>query len=59
MTYLADAHLPLLEELELHDSMLGIQSMAALSKGSWLQLRILILSRNSISAAATHYLAEA
>ncbi len=59
MTYLADAHMPLLEELELHDSRLGIKSMVALSKGSWLQLRTLILSRNSISAAGIHYLAEA
>ena len=59
MTYLADAHLPLLEELELHDSKLGIQSMAALSKGSWLQLRTLILSGNRIRAPGIQYLAEA
>ena len=59
MTYLADAHLPLLEELELHDSKLGIQSMAALSRGSWLQLRTLILSGNRIRAAGIQYLAEA
>ena len=59
MTYLADAHLPLVEELELHDSKLGIQSMAALSKGSWLQLKTLVLSCNGIPAAGTQYLAEA
>ena len=34
MTYLADAHLRLSKELELHDSKLGTQSMAALIKGS-------------------------
>ncbi len=59
MTYLADAHLPLLEELELSNSKLDSQSMAALSEGSWLQLKTLSLAGNSIHAPGIRYLAEA
>ncbi len=59
MTYLADAHLPLLEELELYDCKLNIQSMAALSRGSWLQLKTLTLASNRIHALGVEYLAGA
>jgi len=59
MTYLADAHLPLLEELELYDSKLNIQPMAALSRGSWLQLKTLTLASNRIHARGVQYLAGA
>ena len=59
MTYLADAHLPLLEELELYGNKLDVQSMAALSKGCWLQLKTLTLAGNIISAPGIRYLAGA
>ncbi len=59
MVYLADAHLPLLEKLELHGSKLDTQSMAALSKGSWLQLKSLTLTGNRIYIPGIQYLAGA
>ena len=59
MTYLADAHLPLLEELELYDSKLNTQSMAALSRGSWLQLKTLTLASNRMHARGVQYLVGA
>ncbi len=59
MKYLADAHLPLLEELELHGSKLDMQSMAALSKGSWLQLKSLTLAGNRLYVPGIQYLAGA
>ena len=57
MMYLADAHLPLLEELELRNSKLDAQSMAALSRGSWLQLKTLTLADNLIHTPGMQYLA--
>ncbi len=57
MMYLADAHLPLLEELELRNSKLDAQSMAALSRGSWLQLKTLTLAGNTIHTPGMQYLA--
>ena len=59
MTHLADARLPLLEKLHLQDSKLGTQSMAALSKGSWLKLKTLTLAGNSINTLGIQYLAGA
>jgi len=59
MTYLADAHLPLLEKLNLHASKLDTQSMAALSRGSWLKLKTLTLAGNSINTPGIQYLAGA
>ena len=59
MMYLADAHLPLLEELELRDNKLDAQSMVALSRGSWLQLKTLTLAGNTIHSPGMQYLAGA
>ncbi|DBB00110.1 TPA: hypothetical protein ACH3X1_013962 [Trebouxia sp. C0004] len=48
-----------MEELELRDSKLDTQSMAALSRGSWLQLKTLTLAGHRVHAPGIQYLAGA